>query len=128
MPAYAIKNEGARPQGFRVKGGVEVVKPGASRVLDLTDEYSKTQIAAWKEKGITIATSDAEPENAKTKTVGKPLGQRFVGSGITAAANPAETGGVVPQSEKSEKGGVERKSGDTTTTTKPTEKQTGPVA
>lgn len=117
---YKIENKEGRPTGFRVRGGIEVVKPGQTRTLELTGPLDETAIKQFEQAGISVAEAEDEPENKVSSKPARPQ--------VTPAKNPAETGGVVPRSEVSEEGGVKRAAGDTTTTTKPTEKQTGAKA
>lgn len=133
MTTYKIKNTDHRPQAFRVRGGVEVVKPGKTRTLDLVDTFSPEQVEVMKAKGIVVTeATDAKAENVEPRVIGTPLGEREeVGDrrrSRRARRSVAETGGLEPQSEMSENGGVERDPSDTTTTTATTTDQVGPKA
>lgn len=131
MATYEVKNDHTRPQGFRVRGGMEVVRAGQTRVLELADEYTPEAIASMKARGVTLKEATTKAENADTAVeIGKPLGERpnMPVSRRARRGRAAETGGVEPRSTISENGGVDRDPEDTTTTTAPTEKQIGPKA
>ena len=113
---YKITNEGRRAKGFRVKGGIETVGPNDTRTLQLKSSLSKDAIEQFKEEGIVIVSASA----SKAEQVGDEGEDKD-------NRPPAETGGVTPENKVSEEGGVDRKTG-TTTTTKPTTQQSGPKA
>lgn len=123
---YKIENTGTRPTSIRVRGGVETVPAGKTRVLEVAAAFDKETIATYKERGVNITSSSDEPENKSVALGGAVADRRR--DPVQPADNPAETGGVVPRSSVSERGGVDRKPTDTTTTTKPTEQQTGAKA
>lgn len=127
---YKIKNDGNRATGFRVRGGIETVGPGKTRTLELKEDLDEVRIKQLQEQGFSIAEADsAKAENPPTRFAGS-IAERMKRAGLVddVPENPAETGGERPKSSVSEVGGVKRAPTDTTTTTKPTEKHTGPVA
>lgn len=126
---YQINNGGNRVTGFRVRGGIETVGPGKTRILELKEDLDEARIKQLKEQGFSITEAEsAKAENQPTRFAGS-IAERMKRAGLVETPeNPAETGGEKPKSSVSEAGGVKRAPTDTTTTTKPTEKHTGPVA
>lgn len=124
MATYKIKNEGSRGQAFRGASGLEVVKPGEERALELSDDLTDERIEQLKEAGVTVGSHSGKTDDTPRVAYGRykdaPTAKQ--------ADDPAETGGVVARSKVSSRGGVDRAEGDTTTTTKPTTEQKGAKA
>lgn len=89
---YQIKNGAHRGKAFKVHGGLEVVKPGATRVLKLSQEFTASQIAAFLKDGVSIKPSKAKPENGATggnNTLDKPKVKTKKRQGLEANAEKA---------------------------------------
>lgn len=54
---YTIENGAHRGKAFKVYGGLEIVKPGQTRTLKLSEELSDEQLARFEADGVKITSA-----------------------------------------------------------------------
>jgi len=70
MPAYEVQNKSPRDKAIRVFGGTDIVKSGASVVLENALELSEDQIKDFADMGVIITLAGkAKPAKTQSKII-----------------------------------------------------------